>query len=117
MSCKSLFSFQKIRYLLCTNFRDKRGYTALHMAAREGKDAHCKTLLEHRANPNVFGKKRDYFKTPLHRARTQRIVQLLLDYGADPNARMIDIYKRNGEPCLEMKDQCKYSVIDVFLNR
>ena len=36
---------------------------------------------------------------------------------ADPNARMIDIYKRNGEPCLEMKDQCKYSVIDVFLNR
>ena len=87
------------------------------MAAREGRDAHCKTLLEHRANPNVFGKKRDYFKTPLHRARTQRIVQLLLDYGADPNARMIDIYKRNGEPCLEMKDQCKYSVIDVFLNR
>lgn len=110
------------------------------MAAREGKDAHCKTLLEHRANPNVFGKKRDYFKTPLHRARTQKIVQLLLDYGglllcnftnffvtnsiegtffklADPNARMIDIYKRNGEPCLEMKDQCKYSVIDVFLNR
>ena len=51
------------------------------MAAREGKDAHCKTLLEHRANPNVFGKKRDYFKTPLHRARTQKIVQLLLDYG------------------------------------
>ena len=111
------------------------------MAAREGKDAHCKTLLEHRANPNVFGKKRDYFKTPLHRARTQKIVQLLLDYGglllcnftkfmlqkklclisiillADPNARMIDIYKRNGEPSLEMKDQCKYSVIDVFLNR
>ena len=65
----------------------KLGYTALHMAVKEDNEEHCKVLLENGADPNVFGVKSDYFKTPLHRARTQKVVQLLLKYGADPNSR------------------------------
>ena len=65
------------------------GYTALHMAVKEDNEEHCKVLLENGADPNVFGVKSDYFKTPLHRARTQKVVQLLLKYGADPNSRFI----------------------------
>ena len=57
------------------------------MAVKEDKEEHCKVLLENGADPNVFGLKTDYFKTPLHRARTQKVVQLLLKYGADPNTR------------------------------
>ena len=59
------------------------------MAVKEDKEEHCKVLLENGADPNVFGLKTDYFKTPLHRARTQKVVQLLLKYGADPNTRFI----------------------------
>ena len=59
------------------------------MAVKEDNEEHCKVLLENGADPNVFGVKSDYFKTPLHRARTQKVVQLLLKYGADPNSRFI----------------------------
>ena len=59
------------------------------MAVKEDNEEHCKVLLENGADPNVFGLKNDYFKTPLHRARTQKVVQLLLKYGADPNSRFI----------------------------
>ena len=59
------------------------------MAVKEDNEEHCKVLLENGADPNVFGVRSDYFKTPLHRARTQKVVQLLLKYGADPNSRFI----------------------------
>ena len=85
---------------------DIRGYTALHMAAREGFESHCKILLDHGADPNVFGNDPDHYKTPLHRATSQKVVQLLVKHGADANAITKDsngkIYK---------------SVIDVFLSK
>ena len=46
-------------------------------------------LLEYGANPNVHGDKPKYYQTPLHQATTQKVVQNLLKYGADPNATMM----------------------------
>ena len=66
--------------------RDKRGYTALHIAAREGKEANCQLLLDHGADPNIYGND-NHKKTPLHRARTQKVVSLLIKNGANPFAR------------------------------
>ena len=63
---------------------DFRGYTALHMASKEGNDAICKILLDNGADPNMFGLPKRYYKTPMHRARTKKVVQTLLKYGADP---------------------------------
>ena len=96
---------------------DKRGYTALHMAAAEGHEGHTVKLLENGANPNVFGQERDYIKTPLHRARTQKVVQHLLKYGADPCARMVDSYGRFCQQKVTFKEQPRVSVMDVFLRR
>ena len=69
--------------------KDNRGYTALHMAAKDGNEQICKTLLESGTDPNVHGKRPDYFKTPLHRARSKKVVKLLLKHGADPFARSV----------------------------
>ncbi|GIY75421.1 ankyrin repeat domain-containing protein 39 [Caerostris extrusa] len=44
---------------------DPSGYTALHYAARNGKEDICKILLEHGANPNA---QTHGGATPLHRA-------------------------------------------------
>ena len=68
------------------NKKDNRGYTALHMASKEGLDAHCQILLEHGADPNTYGVD-EYAKTPLHRARTQKVVDVLLDAGSNPFAK------------------------------
>ena len=54
---------------------DIRGYTALHMACKEGNDAICNILLENGADPNAYGGPK-YFRTPLHRARTKKVVSL-----------------------------------------
>ena len=94
--------------------KDLRGYTALHIAAKEGIEEHCVSLLDHGADPNAFGNGNKFNKTPLHRARTQRIVQILLSYNADPSARMVDCL---WAPESEMKPDSKYSVIDVYLRR
>lgn len=67
---------------------DSRGYTALHIACKEGREATCKVLLEHGANVNACGDNK-HFRTPMHRTRTKRIVSLLLRYGANPFIRQI----------------------------
>ena len=96
---------------------DKNGYTALHIAAAEGHEGHTSTLLKHGANPNLFGNQGDHQKTPLHRARTQRVVQHLLQYGADPCARMVDSRERYGPYTNPDKDQPRCSALSVFLKR
>ena len=63
---------------------DIRGYTALHMACKEGNDAICNLLLENGADPNAYGAAPKYFRTPMHRARTKKVVQSLLRFGANP---------------------------------
>lgn len=62
---------------------DSSGYTALHYAARNGKESACKILLKHGAKPNV---QTPGGATPLHRAAYvghTSIVSLLLQHNAD----------------------------------
>ena len=72
--------------------KDIRGYTSLHMAAKEGTAEHCKVLLKNGANPNAEadpdskGLKTDHSTTPLHLANTLEVVRTLLQFGADANA-------------------------------
>ena len=87
---------------------DFRGYTALHMASKEGNDVICKILLENGADPNVFGLTKRFYKTPIHRARTKKVVQTLLKYGADPFL----VQQSDDNLC-----QPKYTVFDVMIQR
>ena len=96
--------------------KDNRGYTALHIAAAEGHEGHMIQLLEHGANVNMFGYNA-HFKTPLHRAKTQKAVQHLLKYGADSSARMVDAKGKFVHKESEYKDHPRCSVMDVFLRK
>ena len=89
MAAKSPSSLPLRILLLCdvqVDTKDKRGYTALHMASKEGLDINCQVLLEHQADPNAYGT-HQYCKTPLLRARSPKVVSLLLKYGANPFVR------------------------------
>ena len=66
--------------------RDKRGYTALHIASKGGLEANCQLLVDHGVDVNAYGDD-GHRKTPLHRARTKKIVSLLIKHGANPFAR------------------------------
>ena len=93
--------------------RDYRDYTPLHVSAKAGSEANTNALLDFGADPNAEGKECEILKfshsishlmrsfiftgrkegrggrkTPLHRARTKKIVQILLAAGADPMATM-----------------------------
>ena len=62
------------------------GKAPLHIASREGNEANCQFLIDHGADPNIYGND-NHKKTPLHRARTQKVVSLLIKNGANPFAR------------------------------
>lgn len=75
------------------DIEDSAGYTALHYAARGGHVEVCKTLLKNGANVNAVT--RCGHATPLHRSSMRgidRVVELLLKSGADPNIRDSDGY-------------------------
>ena len=67
--------------------QDRRGYTPLHIVAKSGNPEIVVMLLESGAIHDVTSSKEFLCKTPLHRARTKRIVQILLRYGASPYKR------------------------------
>ena len=67
--------------------KDNRGYTPLHIVAKSGNSDIMTMLLENGANHNSTSSEEFFKKTPLHRARSKRIVQILLDYGASPFRR------------------------------
>ena len=67
--------------------RDIRGYTPLHVAAKTGNDANALILLDYGADCNANGIN-TYRKTPLHRARTPKMVQILLQAGTNTSATM-----------------------------
>ena len=73
---------------------DFNGYTPLYAAAKAGSEANTLLLLECGANPNIPGYRN---KTPIHEARTQKIVQHLLDFGADPYIKINEKYDHGGD--------------------
>ena len=92
---------------------DKNGVTALHMAVRFRSPAAVETLLAHGARPNQACKRSG--STALHRAVTstgapetagrqeeaRQIIQLLLQFGADPSLK-----NKNGKtPADYVKDE------------
>ena len=61
---------------------DERQYTPLHVAVRCSEETNVLLLLENGADPNAKDNKKQ--ETPLHKARSSKMVQILLSYGADP---------------------------------
>ena len=64
---------------------DFQGYTPLHIAVKAGSEANTQLLLERGAESNAKGRRG---KTPMHKARTHKIVDSLLEHGADPYAKI-----------------------------
>ena len=60
------------------------GYTPLHCSVDIGSEDCTYLLLKNDANPNLFGFKPFYHFTPLHLAKTVKMVKLLLRFEADP---------------------------------
>lgn len=68
---------------------DSSNATALSLAASLGQTEIVKLLLENGASPNGVSKRgmNDYYKFPLAEATNKEIVELLVNAGADVNAR------------------------------
>ena len=78
--------------------QDRRGYTPLHIVAKSGNPEIMIMLLESGAIHDVTSCKEFFCKTPLHKARTSKIVQILLQYGANPYKRLV---QKNTLPLLK----------------
>ena len=81
-----------------TEVRDFRGYTPLHIAARNGRESNAIFLLEHGAVVDARGNKpgagdsgENFHHTPLHTARSPSMVQILLRYGAEPDQTVVTV--------------------------
>ena len=85
---------------------DYQGFTPLHIASKAGCEDICSLLLERDATPNVKGHRS---KTPLHKAKHPKIVQLLVQNGANPYAKISDKSEPEG---LEL-----HSCFDTYIER
>ena len=66
------------------NHTNGRGWTPLHVAVIRNDARHVNMLLDRGTDARTADKRG---VTPLHRARSRSVAKLLLDHGADPNAR------------------------------
>lgn len=80
---------------------DYRHFTPLHYAAKSGSENNTLLLLANGADPNAFGHR---LKTPLHKARSPKVVKLLLHNGGNPYLKMIG--KLEGEKCYNSTCEC-----------
>ena len=87
---------------------DCQQFTPLHVASKAGNEAICSLLIERNADTNIKGHRS---KTPLHKATHPKIVQLLVQNGADPYAKMTD--KSDSDP----KGLELYSCFDTYIQR
>ena len=86
---------------------DYQGFTPLHIASKAGNEDICSLLIEKNASPNIKGHRS---KTPLHKAKHPKIVQLLVQNGANPYAKMKD--KGATKSGLEL-----HSCFDTYIER
>ena len=100
---------------------DYRHFTPLHYAAKSGSENNTSLLLANGADPNAFGHR---LKTPLHKARSPKVVKMLLHNGGDPYLKLKE--KLEGEKCYNSNCECcnespcekgVYSVFSTLLHR
>ena len=84
------------------DIHDEMQNTPLHVAVKFSEEKNVQLLLQHGADPNAVGKNES---TPLHKARSPRMAEILLSYGADP-------YKMKYS-----KNELLKTAYDVFLNK
>ena len=82
-----------------------QGFTPLHIAAKWGNDNTVSMLLENDAEPSKPGHR---LKTPLHKAKTAKTVQILLNNGANPYAKATEKTDVNGHPSQTVFDTLLY---------
>ena len=80
-----------LKHYASVNAQTSTGWTPLHTASWSGHPRIAKALLEHGANVNI---KSGTGRTPLRllseNSRNLEIAEMLIEYGADPNARSTD---------------------------
>lgn len=90
------------------NTKDYRHFTPLHYAAKSGNEMKTQLILDNLTPDEemYYGElnaKGHRLKTPLHKARSPKVVKLLLDSGADEYLKMMK--KEDGDECY--KNECK----------
>ena len=107
------------------NSKDYRHFTPLHYAAKSGSEINTQLILQNLSQyddnaipDDEINAKGHRLKTPLHKARSPKVVKLLIDYNADEYLKMME--KSEGKKCEEsecncnIESPCKKGVHSVF---
>ena len=112
------------------NAKDYRHFTPLHYAAKSGSEVNTQLILDNLSNDDEdrfyeqINAKGHRLKTPLHKARSPKVVKLLIDNSADEYLKMMD--KSEGKKCYESECKCNlestcekgvHSVFSTLLHR
>ena len=91
---------------------DARQWTPLHVAVKCSEETNVVLLLENGADPNAKAKKE---KTPLHKARSAKMAEILLAYGADPY--LIKVGKRELQSAYDVFLDKNASAAELLMNK
>ena len=94
---------------ILVNAKDYKHFTPLHYAAKSGSEINTKLILDNLSQDeelyydeiNATGHR---LKTALHKARSPKVVKLLLDYGADEYLKIME--KEEGKQCAINECRC-----------
>ena len=98
--------------ILDIDAKDKRGFTALHIASKEGNDMNCQLLLDYGADANAHGNDGNK-TTPLLLAKTKHIVNMLLKYGANIFAKQVESEASVIDRLLDTHPQAVEEIVDL----